>query len=56
MVHGATDETVKNFLIAGVRVGSDFWKDLERKKPPNLAALYAQAEPFKREEEAMAGV
>ena len=40
-------KTVKNFLIAGVRVGSDFWKELQRKEPPNLAALYAQAEPLR---------
>ena len=28
MVHEATDETVKNFLIVGVRVRFDFWKEL----------------------------
>ena len=29
MVRGATDETIKNFLIARVRVGSDFQKELQ---------------------------
>ena len=55
-VRGATDEIVKNFLIAGVRVGTDFWKALQRKEPPTLAALYLLAEPYKREEEALASI
>ncbi|KAK1356083.1 hypothetical protein POM88_049339 [Heracleum sosnowskyi] len=52
-VRGASDETIKNFLIAGVRVGTDFWKNLQREEPATLAALYLQADPFKREEEAL---
>ena len=55
-MRGATDETVKNFLIVGVRVGTDFWKELQRKEPPTLAALYLLAEPYKREEEALASI
>ncbi|KAK1363262.1 hypothetical protein POM88_038823 [Heracleum sosnowskyi] len=52
-VRGASEETIKNFLIAGVRVGTDFWKNLQREEPSTLAALYLQVEPFKREEEAL---
>lgn len=28
VVKKASDETLKNFLIAGVRPGTEFWKDL----------------------------
>ncbi|KAK1389694.1 hypothetical protein POM88_017872 [Heracleum sosnowskyi] len=52
-VRGASEEIIKNFLIAGVRVGTDFWKNLQREEPSTLAALYLQADPFKREEEAL---
>lgn len=27
-VRGTTDKTLKNFLIVGLRVGTDFWKHL----------------------------
>lgn len=55
-MRGATDEIVNNFLIASVHVGTDFWKALQRKEPPTLAALYVQAEPYKWEEEALASI
>ena len=44
----------KNFLIAGLRRGSDFWKSLQAKEPEILAELYQEAEPFKRLEISMA--
>lgn len=47
-VRGAIDETIKNFLIIGVRVGTDIRKNLQREEPPTVAALYLQAEPYKR--------
>ena len=46
----------KNFLIAGLRRGSDFWKSLQAKEPETLAELYQQAEPFKRLEISMANL
>ena len=47
-VTGASDETLKNFLIAGLKVGTDFWKHLQGKDPSNLSELYAAAESFKK--------
>ncbi|XP_074377340.1 uncharacterized protein LOC141718863 [Apium graveolens] len=43
----ASEETYKNFLIAGVNPGTDFWKELQRREPRTLAAFYAKAEPHK---------
>ena len=54
LVRGATDEAVKNFLIAGLKRGSDFWKSLQAKEPETLTELYQQAEPFKRMKISMA--
>ena len=54
LVRGATDEAVKNFLIASRRRGSDFWKSLQAKDPETLAELYQQTDPFKRLEISMA--
>ncbi|KAL8155584.1 hypothetical protein AgCh_000826 [Apium graveolens] len=47
LVRGATDETLKILLIAGLRVGTDFWKHLQGKDPLSLADVLAQAESFK---------
>ena len=52
-VRGATDETLKSFLIAGMQVGTDFWKHLQGKDLSTLAELYAQAEPYKRVEQSL---
>ncbi|XP_074359969.1 uncharacterized protein LOC141700091 [Apium graveolens] len=49
LVRGATDETLKILLIAGLRVGTDFWKHLQGKDPVSLADVLAQAESFKAE-------
>ena len=32
-VRGATDEMLKSFLVAGLRVGTDFWKHLQGNDP-----------------------
>ena len=52
-VRGATDEAVKNFLIAGLKEGTKFWKHLQAQTPSTLADFYAQAEPFKWVEKSM---
>lgn len=53
-VRGATDETLKSFLIAGLRVGTDFWKHLQGKNPTTLADLFQQAEYYKMVEQSLA--
>lgn len=53
-VHKAADETYKNFLIAGVKPGTDFWKELQTKEPATLTDFYARAESHKVVEESMA--
>nr|XP_017228021.1 PREDICTED: uncharacterized protein LOC108203549 [Daucus carota subsp. sativus] len=53
-VTGASDETFKNFPIAGLKVGTDFWKHLQGKDPSNLSELYAAAESFKKVEQSLA--
>lgn len=53
-VQDATDETLKSFLIAGLRIGTDFWKHLQGKSPATLAELYAAAEPYKKVEQSLA--
>ncbi|XP_074356312.1 uncharacterized protein LOC141696013 [Apium graveolens] len=55
-VRGASDEALKSFLIAGVRVGSDFWKHLQGKDPATLADVFALAESFKAIEQSLAEV
>ncbi|XP_074373741.1 uncharacterized protein LOC141714099 [Apium graveolens] len=52
-VRGAREETIKNFLIAGLKKGSKFWKSLQASEPRNLAEFYKQAEPFKKVEKSM---
>ncbi|XP_074327063.1 uncharacterized protein LOC141665004 [Apium graveolens] len=54
MVRGATDETLKILLIAGLCVGTDFWKHLQGKDPISLADVLAQAEFFKAIEQSLA--
>ncbi|XP_074327506.1 uncharacterized protein LOC141665419 [Apium graveolens] len=54
LVRGATDETLKILLIAGLRVGTDFWKHLQGKDPVSLADVLAQAESFKVIEQSLA--
>ncbi|XP_074377457.1 uncharacterized protein LOC141718978 [Apium graveolens] len=51
---GASDEALKSFLIAGLRVGSDFWKHLQEKDPATLADVFALAESFKAIEQSLA--
>ncbi|XP_074362449.1 uncharacterized protein LOC141702719 [Apium graveolens] len=53
-VRKASEETYKNFLIAGVKPGTDFWKELQRRELRTLAAFYAKAEPHKVVEELLA--
>ncbi|XP_074323865.1 uncharacterized protein LOC141660778 [Apium graveolens] len=52
-VRGASEETNKNFLIAGLKEGSKFWKSLQASEPRTLAEFYEQAEPFKRVQKSM---
>ncbi|XP_074348919.1 uncharacterized protein LOC141687513 [Apium graveolens] len=54
LVRGATDETLKILLIAGLRVGTYFWKHLQGKDPVSLADVLAQAESFKAIEQSLA--
>ncbi|KAL8102954.1 hypothetical protein AgCh_027474 [Apium graveolens] len=49
-VRGASEETIKNFLIARLKEGSKFWKSLQASEPRTLTEFYEQAEPFKRVE------
>ena len=53
-VKGASVETLKNFLIAGLKVGTDFWKHLQGKDPATLSELYSAAESFKKVEQSLA--
>ncbi|XP_074346609.1 uncharacterized protein LOC141685405 [Apium graveolens] len=55
-VRGASDEALKSFLIAGLRVGSDFWKHLQGKDLATLADVFALAESFKALEQSLADV
>ncbi|XP_074322903.1 uncharacterized protein LOC141659875 [Apium graveolens] len=55
-VRGASDEALKSFLIAGLRVGSDFWKHLQGKDPATLADVVVLAESFKAIEQSLAEV
>ncbi|XP_074351782.1 uncharacterized protein LOC141690925 [Apium graveolens] len=52
-VRGASEETIKNFLIEGLKEGSTFWKSLQASEPRTSAEFYEQAEPFKRVEKSM---
>ncbi|XP_074377406.1 uncharacterized protein LOC141718937 [Apium graveolens] len=52
-VRGASDEALKSFLIAGLRVGSDLWKHLQGKDPATLADVFALAESFKAIEQSL---
>ncbi|XP_074377813.1 uncharacterized protein LOC141719323 [Apium graveolens] len=54
LVRGATNETLKILLIAGLRVGTDFLKHLRGKDPVSLADVLAQAESFKAIEQSLA--
>ncbi|XP_074373772.1 uncharacterized protein LOC141714133 [Apium graveolens] len=54
LVRGVTDETLKILLIAGLRVGTDFWKHLQGKDPVSLADVLTQAESFKAIEQLLA--
>ncbi|XP_074363975.1 uncharacterized protein LOC141704675 [Apium graveolens] len=54
LVRGATDETLKIVLIAGLHVGTDLWKHLQGKDPVLLADVLAQAESFKAIEQSLA--
>ncbi|XP_074346642.1 uncharacterized protein LOC141685441 [Apium graveolens] len=53
LVRGATGETLKILLIAGLRVGTDFWKCLLGKDPVLLADVLAQEESFKAIEQSL---
>ena len=52
-VRPTSKETLKNFLIAGVRPGTDFWKELQEREPETLADFFARAEPHKVIEESL---
>ncbi|XP_074323878.1 uncharacterized protein LOC141660794 [Apium graveolens] len=56
LVRGATDETLKILLIAGLRVGTDFWKHLQGNDPVSLADVLAQAKSFKAIEQSLAEI
>lgn len=45
---------MKNFLIAGVKRGSDSRKKLQGSEPETLSDFYTQVEPFRLVEESMA--
>ncbi|XP_063935619.1 uncharacterized protein LOC135147089 [Daucus carota subsp. sativus] len=53
-VRPTSKETLKNFLIAGVRPGTEFWKELQGREPKTLADFFARAEPYKIIEESLA--
>lgn len=53
-IRKTTNGTYKNFLIAGVRPWTDFWKELQGAEPKTLADFYARAETQKLVEESMA--
>lgn len=52
-VKGATDETLKNIPIAGLQIGTDFWKHIHRRSPSSLGDFYEQAESFNFVEESL---
>ncbi|XP_074336792.1 uncharacterized protein LOC141673965 [Apium graveolens] len=52
-IREASDEALKSFLIAGLRVGSDFWKYLHEKDPATLADVFALEESFKAIEQSL---
>ncbi|XP_074324202.1 uncharacterized protein LOC141661118 [Apium graveolens] len=56
LVRGATDETLKILLIAGLRVGTNFWKYFQGKDPVSLADVLVQAESFKAIEQSLAEI
>ncbi|XP_074370208.1 uncharacterized protein LOC141711561 [Apium graveolens] len=55
-VRGASDEALKSFLIAELRIGLDFWKYLQEKDPATLADVFVLAESFKAIEQSLAVV
>lgn len=52
----SSKETLKNFLIMGVRLGTDFWKELQGREPETLSNFYANAKPHKVVEEFIANL
>ncbi|KAK1380894.1 hypothetical protein POM88_027638 [Heracleum sosnowskyi] len=52
-VRKTTDETYKNFLIAGVKPVTEFWKELQSREPTTLADFYAKAERHKVVEQSL---
>lgn len=46
-VKQASEETLKNFLIASFQPEIDFWKELQGKDPETQADFYAKAESSK---------
>ncbi|XP_074323241.1 uncharacterized protein LOC141660176 [Apium graveolens] len=55
-IRGASDEVLKSFLIAGLRVGSDFLKHLQGKDLATMADVLALEESFKAIEQSLAEV
>lgn len=53
LVRGVTNESLESFLIAGLQVVTDFWKNLQGKDPATLADLFAQVESFKIVEQSL---
>ncbi|XP_074378132.1 uncharacterized protein LOC141719650 [Apium graveolens] len=55
-VRGASDEALKSFLIAGLKVGSDFWKHLQGKDLATMVDVLAQEESFRDVEQSLTKV
>lgn len=53
-VRRADDEILKNFIIAGIKPGIDFSKELQLHEPKTLSDFYSRAQPHKAIEERMA--
>lgn len=50
----ASEEILKNFLVAGFNRGSYSWKTLQGKEPETLTDFYSQTEPYRLVEESIA--
>ncbi|XP_074323519.1 uncharacterized protein LOC141660436 [Apium graveolens] len=53
---GSFRRSLEKILIAGLRVGSDFWKHSQGKDPATLVDVFALAESFKAIEQSLAEV
>ncbi|XP_074348149.1 uncharacterized protein LOC141686933 [Apium graveolens] len=55
-VRRAPYETYKNFMIAGVKPCTEFWKELQREEPKTLNDFYNKTESHKVVEESLANL